>query len=226
MIVTFVVSTTLVLGGMALGRMIAKSLVPKGENGAEPKGPEDELPKAAAPKDPPKEVSAVKDPPKDATSLEGFPCQLGDVLTRPGGDEAWLAGAVVFSEDVAVSVLFIAPDAGHDRAIYVRREPDAPYFWLKPVDDKALASSAEPPSALEHEGVRFERRRRLPLRAKRIGTGAPDVGEEVLVAEYGSPGTERMLVVHHAGRARAFHGDMLEASMIDVLPSGKSTLDA
>jgi hypothetical protein len=223
MIVTFVVSTTLVLGGMALGRMIAKSLVPKGERADEAKVPE--APKTTEPKDPPKEPPPVQAP-KDATGLDGFPCQLGDVLTRPGGDEAWLAGAIVFSEDVPVAVLFIAPDAGHDRAIYVRRESESPYFWLKPVDDKTLLSSSEPPSALEHEGVRFERRRRLPLRAKRIGTGAPDVGEEVLVAEYASPGTERMIVVQHAGRARAFHGDMLEASMIDVLPSGKATLDA
>ncbi len=224
MIVTFVVSTTLVLGGMALGRMIAKSLVPKTDK------PEDALKK-----DETKAKEAAQEPVKEpekkeakpsTTSLDGFPCQLGDVLTRPGGDEAWLAGAVVFSEDVPVSVLFIAPDAGHDRAIYVRREPDAPFFWLRPVEEKSLVAAAEPPSALEHQGVRFERKRRLPLRAKRIGTGAPDLGEEVLVAEYGSPGTERMVVVQHGGRARAFHGDMLEAGMVDVLPSGKSTLDA
>lgn len=226
MIITFVVSTTLVLGGMALGRMIAKNLVPKGDK------PNDEKvndgPKAAATKEAPMPAApkAETTTARDTTSLEGFPCQLGDVLTRPGGDEAWLAGAIVFAEDVPVAVLFIAPDAGHDRAIYVRREADAPFFWLKPVDSKTLMSSSEPPSALEHEGVRFERRRRLPLRAKRIGTGAPDVGDEVLVAEYGSPGTERMIVVQHAGRARVFHGDMLEASMIDVLPSGKATLES
>lgn len=224
MIVTFVVSTTLVLGGMALGRMIAKSLVPKSDK------PEDALKKDEA-KAKEATLEPVKEPEKkeakpSTTSLDGFPCQLGDVLTRPGGDEAWLAGAVVFSEDVPVSVLFIAPDAGHDRAIYVRREPDAPFFWLRPVEEKSLVAAAEPPSALEHQGVRFERKRRLPLRAKRIGTGAPDLGEEVLVAEYGSPGTERMVVVQHGGRARAFHGDMLEAGMVDVLPSGKSTLDA
>jgi len=224
MIVTFVVSTTLVLGGMALGRMIAKSLVPKTEKAEdEAKAPDTKA--TDAPKDPVKEPEKKEAKPA-APSLEGFPCQLGDVLTRPGGDEAWLAGAVVFSEDVPVAVLFIAPDAGHDRAIYVRREPDAPYFWLRPVEDKSLVAAAEPPSALEHAGVRFERKRRLPLRAKRIGTGAPDLGEEVLVAEYGSPGTERMVVVQHGGRARAFHGDMLEPNMIDVLPSGKSTLDA
>lgn len=222
MIITFVVSTTLVLGGMAIGRAIAKGLVPKGEEQDDKKTPDD--PKVAETKAPEAPKPAVKkaDP---SISLDGFPCQLGDVVTRPGGDEAWLAGGIVFSEDVAVSVLFIAPDAGHDRAIYVRKEADSPYFWLKPVDAKSLVSASEPPSALEHEGVRFERKRRLPLRARRIGSGAPDVGDEVLVAEYGSPGTERMLVVQHAGHARVWHGDMLESSMIDVLPSGKSTLD-
>jgi hypothetical protein len=232
MIVTFVVSTTLVLGGMALGRMIARSLVPRRDGG--PTDPKDEAKTEADGK-----KSEAKEPPRTTTpagatppgepegdGLHGFPCQLGDVLTRPGGDEAWLAGGVVFSEDVPVAVLFIAPDAGHDRAIYVRREADAPFLWMKPVEERSFVAAQEPPSAIEHEGVRFERRRRLPLRAKRIGTGAPDLGDEVLVAEYVSPGTERMIVVHHGGRARAFHGDLLEATMVDVLPSGRTTLDA
>ena len=216
MLITFVVSTTLVLGGMALGRVIARSLVskePEGEGGATPTDA--------------KEQPAAPAPPAPAPSgaLEGFPCQLGDVLTRPGGDEAWLAGALVLSEDVPVAVLFIAPDAGHDRAIYTRREADAPFLWLKPVDAGHLVSLAEPPSSIEHEGVRFERRRLLPLSARRIGTGAPDVGASVIVAEYGSPGTERMLVMQHEGRSRVWHGDMLEHGMVDVLPSGRSTLE-
>ncbi|HRH01209.1 MAG TPA: hypothetical protein PLR99_33460 [Polyangiaceae bacterium] len=213
MLITFVVSTTLVLGGMALGRVIARSLVSKDPQDGEGAGP------------PTKEAPAVPDAPAPASPLDGFPCQLGDVLTRPGGDEAWLAGALVLSEDVPVAVLFIAPDAGHDRAIYTRREADAPFLWLKPVDAGDLVSLAEPPSSIEHEGVRFERRRRLPLSARRIGTGAPDVGASVIVAEYASPGTERMLVMQHEGRSRVWHGDMLEPGMVDVLPSGRSTLE-
>ena len=139
MIVTFVVSTTLVLGGMALGRMIARSLVPRRDG-----DPTDE--KDAAKSGTEKKEAETKDAPRAAPgpsaaaaalsegdSLDGFPCHLGDVLTRPGGDEAWLAGGVVFSEDVPVAVLFIAPDAGHDRAIYVRREPEAAFLWMKPV---------------------------------------------------------------------------------------------
>ncbi len=224
MLITFVISTTLVLGGMALGRVIARSLVSKeasaGDDEVAPPPPgeaaKEPAPQAAAPPAPAASVAGAE--------LEGFPCQLGDVITRPGGDEAWLAGGVVFSEDVAVAVLYIAPDAGHDRAIYVRREADAPYFWLRPVDAKSLAAPAEPPSALEHEGVRFERRRRLPLTARRIGTGAPDLDGDVVVAEYGSPGVERMLVIQQGGKVRVWHGDMLEPAMIDVLPSGKATL--
>ncbi len=220
MLITFVVSSTLVLGGMALGRMIARGLMTK--NG-EAKDAKDADPKAQAP--PAKEEKPPAKP-QVSTSLEGFPCQLGDVLTRPGGDEAWLAGALVFSEDVPVSVLFIAPDAGEDRGIYVRPEPTPSFLWLRPIDAKAVMAASEPPSSIEHQGVRFERLRRLPLRARRLGTGAPDVGEEVIVAEYGSPGVDRIVVVANEGAARAWRGDALDMAMVDVLPSGKSTLDS
>jgi hypothetical protein len=99
MIITFVVSTTLVLGGMAIGRAIAKGLVPKGDEQDDKKADDAKAHETKAPE-------APKPAPKKAdasTSLDGFPCQLGDVVTRPGGDEAWLAGGIVFSEDVAVS---------------------------------------------------------------------------------------------------------------------------
>lgn len=218
MLITFVISTTLVLGGMALGRVLARNLVAKEPREGEAPGTEVKEELAAPPAAPAPAASNL-------ATLEGFPCQLGDVLTRPGGDEAWLAGALVLSEDLPVAVLFIAPDAGHDRAIYARREADAPFLWLKPVDAGALVSLSEPPSAIEHEGVRFERKRRLPLTARRIGTGAPDVGASVIVAEYSSPGTERMLVMQHDGRSRVWHGDLLEAGMVDVLPSGRATLE-
>ncbi|MEO6418827.1 MAG: hypothetical protein ABIP39_05440, partial [Polyangiaceae bacterium] len=84
---------------------------------------------------------------------------------------------------------------------------------------------AEPPSSLEHNGERFDRVRRLPFRAERLGTGAPDVGEEVVVAEYKSLPGERMLVIVGSKVARAWRGMLLEPGMYDVLASGKSTLE-
>jgi hypothetical protein len=164
--------------------------------------------------------------PADDGTLEGFPCQLGDVLMRLTGEEAWLAGGLVLSEDVPVAALFVAPDAKQDCVIYVRPPPKDAVFWLEPLDPGAVLVAGEPPSSVEHGGVRFDRARRLPLRPRRIGVGAPDVGDAVVVAEYNSAGAERLLVLKAtSGVTKAYRGVELEPSMFEVIPSGKSTLE-
>ena len=71
----------------------------------------------------------------------------------------------------------------------------------------------EPPSSVEHGGIRFDRVRRLPLRPKRIGVGAPDVGDAVILAEYASAGSERLLVMRSTtGTSHAYRGEELEVS--------------
>jgi len=145
--------------------------------------------------------------------LDGFPCQLGDVLFRITGEEAWLAGGVVLSEELPVAVLFVAPEAGKDRAIYVRPAPKEALFWLEPLDPGAVLVGGEPPSAVEEGGIRFERIRRLPLRPRRIGVGAPDLADAVVVAEYASAG------------ALAYRGVELGPASYEVVASGRSTLD-
>lgn len=158
--------------------------------------------------------------------LVGFPCQLGDVLMRITGEEAWLAGGLVLSEEAPVAALFVAPDAGHDCAIYVRPQPREAVFWMEPLDPGAVLVGGEPPSSVEHGGIRFDRIRRLPLRPKRIGVGAPDVGDAVVVAEYASAGAERLVVMRStSGASHAYRGEELEVSAYEVIPSGRSTLD-
>lgn len=157
--------------------------------------------------------------------LEGFPCQLGDVLMRLTGEEAWLAGGLVFSEEAPVAALFVAPDVGHDCAIYVRPQPREAVYWMEPLDPGAVLVGGEPPSSVEHGGIRFDRVRRLPLRPKRIGVGAPDVGDAVVLAEYASAGSERLLVMRStSGVSHAYRGEELEVSAYEVIPSGRSTL--
>jgi hypothetical protein len=157
--------------------------------------------------------------------LEGFLCQLGDVLTRETGEEAWLAGGAVLSEDIPVAVLFVAPDAGHDIALYVRPHPRSSLFWLEPLDPSAVLVGGEPPSSVEQGGIRFDRSRRLPLRVKRIGAGAPDMGDEVTVAEYASAGAERLVVLKATnGTIRAYRGLELEEGAYEVIASGDTTL--
>jgi hypothetical protein len=157
--------------------------------------------------------------------LEGFPCQLGDVLMRLTGEEAWLAGGLVLSEDAPVAALFVAPDAGHDCAIYVRPRPREAVYWMAPLDPSLVLVGGEPPSSVEQGGIRFDRVRRLPLRPKRVGVGAPDVGDAVVLAEYASAGSERLLVMRGStGTSHAYRGDELEASSYEVIASGRSTL--
>lgn len=157
--------------------------------------------------------------------LEGFICQLGDVLMRITGEEAWLAGGLVLSEEVPVAVLFVAPDAVHDCVIYVRARPRESILWLEPLDPSAILVGGEPPTSVEDRGIRFDRARRLPLRPRRIGVGAPDVGDAVIIAEYASAGAERLLVIKgNAGVVRAYRGLELERGSFEVIASGESTL--
>lgn len=157
--------------------------------------------------------------------IAGFACQLGDVIMRVTGEEAWLAGGLVLSEEVPVAILFVAPEAKQDCAIYARPKPREAIQWLAPLDPAVVLVGGEPPTSVEHEGLRFERSRRLPLRPKRVGVGAPDVGDSVVVAEYESAGNERLLVLKGGAGTRAFRGVELEASSYEVIASGKRTLD-
>ena len=156
--------------------------------------------------------------------FEQFPCRLGDAVMVFGGEEAWLAGALVFSEDSPSLVLFIAPDAGADRALLVRPRPTGEIVWLLPVDASDLvgmSGNAEPPSSLEHEGERYERLRRLPLRVERHGTGVPDLGKEVILVEYKTLSGGRFLVIAGSAGVHAWQGTALAPGMYDVLASEK-----
>jgi hypothetical protein len=146
-------------------------------------------------------------------------------LLATTGDEAWLAGALVFRERLPAGMLFIAPDAGGDRAIFVRPLPQSSLLWLTPTDPGSLVVGREPPTSLEHEHERFERTRRVPYHIERIGTGAPDLGREGIVAEYKAITGERILVVVGSDETRAWRGRPLEEGMYDVLPGSPATTD-
>lgn len=224
-------------GAMAVGRWLTRRREADAPAGAETKAgdggkreSDDEADKPA-PKARPRGVAAAaatiakRAAAASSPPLEGFPCQLGDVVMRVTGEEAWLAGALVFEEEMPVSALFVAPDAGHDTALYVRPRPRAAIAWLEPLDPGAVLVGGEPPNAVEHRGIRFDRVRRLPVRARRAGVGAPDIGDVVVVAEYASAGSERLLVLKGNAGVRAFHGHELEESTYEVIASGDTTME-
>jgi len=201
--VSVLVTTVLVGCGVLVGRLIAR-------------GGRVQTPPAA-----PQVEDAKTKVEEHMKTLEGFPCQLGDVVLRGVGDEAWLAGALVLSEgNETVAAMFIAPDVGKDRVI-VARPSAQELLWLTEQDDVAVIAG-EPPTALEVAGGRYERRRRLPLHAERLGTGAPDVGQDVIFAEYTGLGDECLVVLVAKERVLAFRGEILAAGTYDVLPGKKS----
>ena len=123
----------------------------------------DEASKKPASKRPPRKVDGPH------AHLEGFPCQLGDVIMRLTGEEAWLAGGVVLSEEAPIAALFVAPDAGHDCAIYVRPRPREAVYWMEPLD----------PGAVEDGSVGA--RSRVVHDPPRVGRPDAGVGEQVAV---------------------------------------------
>jgi hypothetical protein len=160
-------------------------------------------------------------------ALVGFVCRLGDVVVRRlEGDEAWLAGALVFAEERPMIVLFIAPDAGGGRAVLVPGPGQTTLSWLSPIEPGQVPAGGEPPQALEHAGMRFERTRRLPVRVQRLGTGAPRVGTSAVIGEYAAAGLERLVIVAGSDAALAWRGVSLSAAEYEVLPGGQSTLGA
>lgn len=156
----------------------------------------------------------------------GMPCKLGDVVVRTAErDEAWLAGALVFEEEKPVAALFVAPEAGGDRALFVRAAPGSSLTWLVPLAKGALPLTSDPPHAVEHEGARYERARRLPVKVTRVGTGTPTVGARAVVAEYAGAAAERLVVVAGNEQTLAWKGVSLAEGEYDVLPGGASTLE-
>ena len=213
-----------VVGGILLGRLVGSSLFEKKKPAQEKDEAKDDEGAPAEKGGSTKGEGMTKKAASEA-QLDGFPCRLGDVILRSTGEEAWLAGAVVLHETDAppLFALFLSPDSGGDRAVLAEPAEDAALLWLRPIKD--LGVRGEPPSAIEHEGAHFDRRRRLPLHAARIGTGTPDVAKSLIFAEYTGVGDSRLIVLSGDGACHAYLGQSLLAGSYDVLPSGKSTLD-
>ncbi|MGD0524711.1 MAG: hypothetical protein ABSE49_06195 [Polyangiaceae bacterium] len=207
---TLLLDAALIVGGLALGRWIARRV----RSRREPR----ETPPAADSTD-----DVLARPRADLPA--SFPCKLGDVVVRVAErDEAWLAGGLLFAEERPVAALFVAPEAGGDRALFVRDAPGAGMTWLAPITADAPAVTKEPPHALEHDGVRYERARRLPVNVTRVGSGAPSVGDRAIVAEYTGPAAMRLLILAGSEQTLSWKGVALGDGEYDVLPGSPDTL--
>jgi hypothetical protein len=246
--VTLALDAVVVAGGIFLGRLVARALRQRRQRQAAPgvvdaKASPSEDAKAspsedakASPSEDAKASPSTRPQARRGTGgadrdpsdgLTGFVCRLGDVVVRRlEGDEAWLAGALVLAEDRPMAALFIAPDAGAGRAVLVPGPAQTTLTWLTPIAAGQVTLGGEPPRALEHAGTRFERTRRLPVRVRRVGTGAPEVGPSAVMGEYAAAGLERLVVVVGSEAALAWRGVSLSEAEYEVLPGGPSNLGA
>jgi hypothetical protein len=220
-VISLLVAAAITIAGLATGGVVGRAI----NRTKRPAG--DDVPSPSSDPAPPE-----KPPDRRAELLGGLPCALGDVVLVAGGEEAWLAGAAVFRERAAhrdehgattrtVAALFVSPDRGSGRAVYARTSPDDRLDLLSPIAGDGLAVGAEAPSALEHDGERFERSRRLPLLVEYVGEAAPDFGARAVLAEYDGGGGARLLIVVGTGATRvyAWRGRRLEPGLYEVLPA-------
>jgi hypothetical protein len=226
-----VVTSLVLAGGVLLGRWLAQSAAAsKADDGeVEPEGD------AAATKTKGAEPLTARarvetNATAQAKRFDRFPCKPGDVLLRHTGEEAWLAGGWLFSEDAPHSALFVAPAAapatsavldvpiGRERFVFVRAAAGGEVLFLARTEVNAPPKPAEPPLTVEHDGHRFERVRRFPLAAEVFGEGAEALGDHVVVGEYRGPGRRRLLLVFGDEGVFAYAGDVLTTGDYEVLP--------
>lgn len=207
---SLVLATLLIAGGALCGGWAARRLA-RAEEPEAGEGPE--APGAKASRAPASAETIA------ARAFAAFPCRVGDVIVAMDGQEAWLAGALLFSEEAPVAALFIAPNPGRDHAVFVRPSPSDRIVWLAPIDLSELGFAREPPPSIEHDGERYERVRRLPLRVQRYGDGAPEIGETVIVLEYQSPTGGELVMLASGGTVVSWGGRALGPGMYDILPA-------
>jgi hypothetical protein len=148
--------------------------------------------------------------------LEGFPLELGDVVSS-GGQERWLSGAIVAREQAAVMVLFFAPEGREHWVVATYPLPERDIFWLRPVE---IVSPPEPPATLEIGGFTMQRKSRLPVKFQRLGQGAPALDPTGIVATYSAGAGEVAVVLTSGQKCLAWAGQRIESS--DYERMGKS----
>lgn len=151
-----------------------------------------------------------------ALLTRSLPFGLGDVLVLEDGEEAWLAGATLVSEDAPIAVLFRAPAARVDRAVYLRAVPPHEAAWL--VLARSERAPLEPPSSLEEDGFLYTRTRRLPVQLTRVDDASFDVEGTAVVGEYRGPSDRRIVRVSTSEVVMTFVGRKLAPQDYDRLP--------
>jgi hypothetical protein len=156
-------------------------------------------------------------PRKTVLSERGFGLELGDVVDVEERSlwlkHAWLA----LEGDDAIAALFFS---GQDVVV---SQPGAG-LRLCLTQEVELHVAEEVPSALELDGARFERVRRLPVRLFPVEDSPTPPFDEALLSELRGLSGQVLWVLTHGGFCKAFAGRSLDASEVEYWGGGNATM--
>ena len=136
---------------------------------------------------------------------------LGDVLTRPGGEDAVLEGALDAREgETRVLSLFFGTGGVIVGAFPA---PRTGVLWLRRADD----APKDTPSVLSTPDGELDRKTRATVSLTGRGVGAPSLGSEAVLAEYASATGAAILLVGPKG-ALLTVGEAVAWSDVERLP--------
>lgn len=138
---------------------------------------------------------------------------LGDVLTRPGGEDTVLEGALDAREgETRVLSLFFGTGGVIVGALPA---PRSGVLWLRRED----AAPKDTPSVLSTPAGDLDRKTRTTVSLTGRGVGAPSLGNEAVLAEYAGTTGAAILLVGAEGALLAV-GEPLAWSDVERLPGG------
>jgi hypothetical protein len=166
-----------------------------------------------------KNATPVEAPAARAFANDALSLDVGDVVSV-GTEERWLAGALALRDgEHLVAALFIAPEGKRNDAVCAFSSPRRELLWLTP---HAVEIGAEPPSAIELDGIVMRRRARVPVTVARYGQDTPDVGEQAVFAEYEAGGGATGVVIRGANAAWGWSGKRVDEGAYDRMGKGEA----
>jgi hypothetical protein len=163
-------------------------------------------------------AAAGAKPAESRLAETGFTVQQGDVISVTGR-ELWLEqGWLLLEGNDAIAAILFAREA----VVLAHPKPRPRFYYLNEIE---LRLPADPPSALDHGGVRYERARRLPIAIEPLPKSPDPPWQTALLTEYRGLGSEVLWALIHSGTCRAWSGRAVDDAEIELWGGGSSTLE-
>ncbi len=148
----------------------------------------------------------------------GFELELGDVVSS-GGSEAWIEhGWILCEGDETVAAVLRASEV----TLVVTPPPGSRVFWLQAID---IDHPDDPPATVAHDGARYERASRVPVRVEALGTSPDPPWRSAILAEYRALDGATIWTLGAAGLVSAWAGRRVDPGDFERWGGGSATLE-